>query len=94
MRWVLILLAGLAVTGCSGNCKKLAEKLCDCTATSVEKDSCKRLVAASESSNPPTPQDELSCGDLLKPPDGGPGCDCRQIDTPEGKYRCGLARGH
>ncbi len=86
MRFALIAVAVLAVSGCKGSCRRLAEKLCDCSLNSVDKDTCLRTASAAESSNPPQPADEMNCSALYD------NCDCRLIDTPEGKVRCGLAR--
>lgn len=92
MRLFVIAAAALALSACKGNCRQLSERLCECAVNSVEKDTCLRTASAAEGANPPTPDDEIVCSALLKPPDGGTGCDCRLIDTRDGKIRCGLAR--
>jgi hypothetical protein len=73
--------------GCKTYCRQLSEKQCDCTSSSTERTSCLQ-VAASKEGNPavtPTQADEDRCQALLN------SCDCRLVDTPAGKERCGLA---
>jgi hypothetical protein len=77
-------LSGLA--GCKGACRELAEKLCDCAANSVERELCLRRAAQEENRVEPTAEDELVCEQKIA------GCDCRQLETDEGKRACGLAR--
>lgn len=92
MRLALIIIAALALAGCKSACRQLSEQLCNCAVNSFERDACLRSSSAAEGSNPPTADDETFCLALLRPPEGTPGCDCRLLDTPEGKIRCGLAR--
>ncbi|MEN9799905.1 MAG: hypothetical protein RL653_3602 [Pseudomonadota bacterium] len=83
----LFVFAGLlALSGCKGPCRQLSEKLCDCAANSTEKTACLQRAANEESRIAVQPEDELRCEGLLE------ACDCRLVDTPEGKQRCGLAR--
>jgi hypothetical protein len=84
--------AAFALAGCKTACRQLSERLCECTINSIERDSCLRTAAAAEGSNPPDLAADQLCAELLKPSDGGTGCDCRLIDTKAGKVRCGLAR--
>ncbi|MBL8955721.1 MAG: hypothetical protein JNK82_33410 [Myxococcaceae bacterium] len=84
--------AAFALAGCKSNCRQLSERLCECTINSLERDSCLRTAGAAEGANPPDADDEVLCAHLLKPLDGGLGCDCRLIDTTQGKIACGLAR--
>ena len=88
----LLALSFVALAGCKGNCRQLAERLCDCSVNSVERDACLRTASAAEGSNPADTSAELRCALLLRPADGGVGCDCRLLDTRAGKIRCGLAR--
>jgi hypothetical protein len=92
MRLLVIAISLLVIAGCKSNCRQLSERLCECSINSVEKDACLRTASAAEGSNPPSTDDEKTCMALLKPDDGGVGCDCRLIDTKAGKVRCGLAR--
>jgi hypothetical protein len=90
MRSVAVLLcvfAALGLSGCKSKCRQLSEKLCDCSINSVEKENCIRRAQNAEGINPPTATDETYCDSLLT------SCDCRLIDTPQGKVNCGLARG-
>jgi len=72
--------------GCKGACRQLSEKMCDCTVNSTDKNSCLTYASQDETAYPPTAADEQRCEELL------PQCDCRLIDTPEGKVKCGLSR--
>jgi hypothetical protein len=92
MRLLVIAAAVLALAACKGNCRQLSERLCACAINSVDQNTCLQTAAAAEGANPAAPNDEAVCAALLKPPDGGYGCDCRLIDTREGKIRCGMAR--
>lgn len=87
MRWMLALaVAAALLTGCKSRCRQLSEKLCDCTLNSNEKTACLQRAGTNESYNPPSEEDEAVCQALYEQ------CDCRLIDTPQGKIRCGLAR--
>ena len=92
MRLTLIFIAALTLAGCKSACRQLSEQLCNCAVNSVERDACLRSASSAEGSNPPSNADETFCLGLLRPADGSPGCDCRLIDTKQGKIRCGLAR--
>jgi hypothetical protein len=76
----------LALGGCKSRCRQLSEKLCDCAATSTDKTACLTRASTQEQNNPPNETDEQTCGALLD------SCNCRLIDTPQGKVNCGLAR--
>lgn len=87
MRLVLLLVTlSLGLTGCKSACRQLSERLCECALNSAEKSACASRAGNSEGVNPPTPDQEVNCKALL------PNCDCRLIDTPAGKLRCGLSR--
>lgn len=84
-----VVVAGLALamaSGCAGDCRRLSEKLCECSIGTLERNACKQRVAQEDSRIAPTAEDEARCKDLL------PICDCHTISTPEGKRACGLAR--
>jgi len=82
----LVVVASLA--GCKSSCRQLSEKACDCFLTSSERTVCLSAAATRESGvNPPlTAEDEATCEALL------PRCDCRLLDTAQGKANCGVAR--
>jgi hypothetical protein len=87
MRTLLfVLLAAFALTGCKTKCRQLSEKLCDCAINTTERDNCLRRASNAESISPPTEVDEAYCGSLVDT------CNCRLIDTAQGKVDCGLAR--
>ncbi len=81
-----VLLTALLLAGCKGQCRQLSERLCDCALNSSEKTACLSRASNSEGVNPPTEADEANCKTMLN------SCDCRLINTPDGKVRCGLAR--
>jgi hypothetical protein len=77
---------GLFLPGCKGDCRQLSEKLCECEEYKPARDYCRQRAADKESLYPPTAAENAQCKLLLE------GCDCKRIDTPEGKAACGLAR--
>lgn len=81
----LVAMAGLAA-GCKSPCVQLAEKICDCQPTQVDRDNCNATVSARADQVSPTDADEQTCDALVDK------CDCHEINTPEGKKNCGLAR--
>jgi hypothetical protein len=81
-----LFLSAFVFAGCKGNCRKLAERLCDCAANNSLKDVCLQRAANEDSRVGTTPADEARCSDLLKV------CDCHTTDTVQGKVNCGLAR--
>lgn len=83
----------LSLTGCKGACRELSEKLCDCSLTSIERETCVRRASNDEALFEPTAEDEAVCEEKLS------SCDCKSIQnasTPEdllaAKQACGLAR--
>lgn len=89
MRLILLLVVCLGLAGCKSQCRLLSEKLCECALNTNERGNCVNRAASLESNNPATPDQETACRVRLLAND----CDCRLIDTAEGKVRCGLARG-
>jgi hypothetical protein len=87
-RFVFVGAAALALLslGCKGPCRQLSEKLCECQASTVAKTSCLQRVAAEETRIGPRSADDAICSKHLDE------CDCHQINAPEGKVACGLAR--
>ena len=80
----LVIVASLA--GCKSSCRQLSERQCECSLTTAERTSCLTTASNKEAAAVLTAADEATCEALL------PGCDCRLIDTPQGKAACGLAR--
>ncbi|RKH34745.1 hypothetical protein [Corallococcus sicarius] len=82
-----VLCASLSgLTACKTTCRELSEKLCECALNSVEKQACQQRAADEESRVEPTAEDEIACEAKLEV------CDCRAIETEDGKKACGLAR--
>jgi hypothetical protein len=79
-------LALVALTGCKGSCRNLAERLCNCQATTAAQQACLQNVANEDGRIGPTSQDNDLCQQMLVT------CDCHTVNTPEGKVLCGLAR--
>lgn len=77
-----------SLLGCKSPCRQLSEKLCECAANTIEKEDCLQRASTAENSpnNEPTAEQNAYCEAQLEQ------CDCRLIDTPEGKRACGLAR--
>ena len=82
---VSMLVLSVFAAGCKSNCRVLSEKLCDCSLNSTEKNACLNSASTNEANFVPSATDEQTCAALLK------SCDCRLIDTPQGKINCGLA---
>ncbi len=89
MRTHLLLGAGLlalGLSGCKTNCRQLTEAICECATTTTDRTNCLSAAANAEQSNYPTAEQEQDCAALL------PKCDCRLVDTAQGKANCGMAR--
>jgi hypothetical protein len=83
---VVIAASALVVGGCKSPCRQLSERQCDCTQSSSERNTCLQRAATQESIVTLTAADNQRCAELVE------ACDCRLIDTPEGKLKCGYAR--
>ncbi len=87
MKLVLVMLgASLSLMGCSSACRQLSEKQCDCLQSTFDRNSCIQRAASNDTLAQPTEADNAACQALLDQ------CDCRLVDTPEGKRKCGYAR--
>lgn len=84
--WASVLCVLVLGAACKGDCRKLAEKLCQCSANTAEKNSCIQVAATEQGRIGTTASDEALCASLYA------GCDCHTVNTPEGKVACGLAR--
>lgn len=87
---IRLILAGIAclaltLSGCKGACRKLSEKLCDCSDTTYARQSCILLAGNKESQASPTAADNAVCQPLIAT------CDCHALDSAVGKQNCGLA---
>ncbi|MGQ0505608.1 MAG: hypothetical protein ACT4TC_09835 [Myxococcaceae bacterium] len=80
-----LLVLAFTAAGCKSKCRQLSEKLCDCATNSIEKESCLRSASNDEGRVSVSDEANAQCAQLL------PGCDCRAVNTPEGKVACGLA---
>jgi hypothetical protein len=88
-RIVLVAFVGLCllgVAGCKAPCRQLAEALCQCAGSTLARESCLQDVSRRDAFADPTDEDQDRCEALLDR------CDCNNLDTPEGKQACGLAR--
>ena len=89
MRSAVIVLALLSFAGCKTACRQLSEKVCDCTSSSSERTSCLTAQANKETNaggaDRLTQEQEDLCESHLAE------CDCRLIDTPAGRQKCGMA---
>jgi len=64
----------------------LADKRCECVGSPTDKTNCQQQNAQAEITYSRTAEQEDQCNQLLSV------CDCKYLDTPEGKKNCGLAR--
>lgn len=85
-KFLTIALLALALPACKSKCRQLSEKLCECTANTTDRTSCLTVASSKEQNYTANEASESTCGALLD------SCDCRLIDTPQGKVKCGLAR--
>lgn len=83
---LLIAVAASALVGCKSHCRQLAEKLCDCSVSTVDREACLQDVQTREGNATVEATDDQKCADLLEQ------CDCHTVETAEGKIACGLAR--
>lgn len=83
---LVMFLGATALSACKSNCRRLSEKLCECSTNSRERDACIRRASSSESTYPVDEAQDAFCEAQLKT------CNCHLVDTPEGKQRCGLSR--
>jgi hypothetical protein len=81
---VIFIAAGLS--GCKSPCRQLSELMCDCQPSSFDRNNCLQRAATSESTWVPTEGQNQRCAELVNQ------CNCRLVDTPEGKQKCGFAR--
>jgi hypothetical protein len=81
-----IAIAVCALAGCKSDCRKLSEKLCDCTTNTTDRTVCMQSASLKETYSPPSDADNATCRALYD------GCDCHLISTPRGKVQCGMAR--
>lgn len=77
-----------SLAGCKSQCRQLDEKQCDCALNTTDKNNCLTRASSNESYNAPTPDDEARCRYLV----ANNLCDCRLVNTTQGKINCGLAR--
>ena len=81
-----LLLLALMLAGCRGPCRQLADRLCECLPSSLDRDRCYQDITVQESGVSVDGEDDAVCAGLLEQ------CSCETANTPEGKERCGLAR--
>ncbi len=83
---VLVAVVALGVlAACKGPCRQLSEKLCDCSVNTFDRNTCLQKVSSAEGNAVVTSEDNNRCAALVN------SCDCRLIDTAQGKINCGLA---
>lgn len=86
-RLLLTALLSLGLDACGSNCLNLAKKICDCQPTASQRDTCNTEATNQKGLIDITAKDEEVCAVALK------NCDCRLLNTPEGKVECAQARG-
>jgi hypothetical protein len=85
-RILLIALLSVGLDACASDCLKLAQRICDCQPTATQRDTCNTEASSQKSLINLTAADEAACSAALD------SCDCRQLNTPEGKVACAQAR--
>ena len=83
---VIVIAASVMLGGCKSPCRHLSERQCECQQSSFDRNTCLQRAATQESTVTLTATDNARCAELVE------ACDCRLIDTPEGKVKCGFAR--
>ncbi len=83
---VIVIAASVMLGGCKSPCRQLSERQCECQQSSFDRNTCLQRAATQESTVTLTTTDNARCSELVE------ACDCRLIDTPEGKVKCGFAR--
>lgn len=87
MKPVFVALALVVLSaGCKSPCRQLSERLCECQQSSFDRNTCLQRAASAEGVASVTAADNEACAALVQE------CDCRLVDTPEGKKKCGFAR--
>ena len=84
--WASVLCVLVLGSACKGDCRKLAEKLCQCAANTNDRNFCIQNASTEQGRVGTTPEQEAVCASLYD------GCDCHTVNTPEGKVACGIAR--
>jgi len=85
-RWLILTGVVGLLAGCGSPCIKLASKICDCQASQTDRDNCNANVSARASQVTITSDDEATCEKFIDT------CACHELNTPQGKRNCGLAR--
>jgi hypothetical protein len=81
-----------ALSGCSGPCQDLGDRLCKCVGVGTTRDACERSVKEQLKDHNPSKDVEDLCDQRLKTcraPDGAQFCEW--INTACGKASCGLS---
>lgn len=78
--WALV-----ALWGCDGPCRALAERICDCEFNARERAACIQEIDSNESVRPPTDEENERCSELMD------SCTCDALENQEFD-RCGLTK--
>ena len=81
------MLTVLLANGCGNACFKLADQICSCQVNDTLKANCQQRARDQEAIFNVQSQDQQYCQSIL---DSGK-CDCKKLDTPEGRVNCGMA---
>lgn len=77
----------LLAAGCGDACLKLADQICSCQPDQASQANCQQRARDEEGIFNVRKQDEQLCQNLLD----SNSCDCRKLDTPEGRQACGTS---
>jgi len=81
------MLTVLLDAGCGNACLKLADQICSCQPDDPSRANCSQKARDQEGIFNVRPQDEQLCQELLD----SNSCDCKKLDTPEGRVACGVS---
>jgi hypothetical protein len=80
-------LALSSTAGCGDACRSHAEQICACLPDDGSRAACTRRAKEAEVNFPVSAADQQRCQQLIDQKQ----CDCKVLNTPEGKLTCGLA---
>ncbi len=86
-----IALAALALTACSGPCKELGDRLCQCAPSGTSRDTCQRQVDDALAKQSPSQSQCNAWLDSCTPNPPGGAQFCEWLLTDAGKSACGIS---
>lgn len=90
LRLLVCVLSLSLATGCGNACLSLASQVCQCQPDDGNRAACNRRAKEQQVNFPITKQDENFCEKQID----SHACDCKVLDTAEGRVGCGIAFGN